>query len=169
MDDADVVRGLKSVGELPQKAIDALQRQGHAGLKPLVEALPADVFHVDEGVAFGQHLGVMDRDDVRMIQLGHRLRFTDEPGPPLRVVGDRRRDGLQGSFHAEHAMLDQIDATQTAGAELVQEHILAEQDRGVGGRGHLGPRAGRALLFPAGVAHAVADAGRVGAFASLGG
>ena len=87
MDDLHVMRDLERIAECPAGGRPR-QRHGHLGLELLVEALPSDEFHLDEGLPIGQDIGVMNSDDVGVGESCHRLGFPAEPLPPFRVAGD---------------------------------------------------------------------------------
>ncbi len=55
--------------------------------------------------------------DVRMIERGERLRFALEARETLGVIGERRRQNLQGHVAAELRVAGAIDLAHPAGSE----------------------------------------------------
>ena len=69
----------------------------------------------------------VDRDDVRMIEGGDRPRLALEALQALRVGRHLRREQLQRHAALERRVLGGIDLAHAAGAELLQDPIVAKR------------------------------------------
>ena len=94
MHDAALVCGLERVGDLSRDAQRFLDRDRPCD-DPLVECRPLDELHRERGRAVAA-LEAIDVRDVRMIERGQHFRFALKPRETISVVGERRRQSLEG-------------------------------------------------------------------------
>ena len=92
---------------------------------PAVERLAVDLFHRDEVEAV-RRADVVDRDDVRVVQRGSRLRLPDEATSAFRVRDRSRRKELDGDGAIEPRVNGAIDDAHPAFAELVDDPIVRD-------------------------------------------
>ena len=127
MDDAGGMGAVESVGDLHAEAEDLADRQRPAG-DAVGERLAFEQFHDQVAVA-----DVVERADVRMIELRDRLGLALEARPQLRVVRELRRQDLDGHAAVEASVVRAPDLAHAAGAErredLVRPEALASGKR----------------------------------------
>ena len=88
---------------------------------------------LDECHRVERHVAVrsdgMDRNDVRVIQAGDRLRLHLEPPGRLGVEGRGRRQDLEGNAAAQGDLLRLIDDAHPAPTDLAADDEVAVSDR----------------------------------------
>src|SRR5581483_11595338 len=84
--------------------------------------------------------GVVDRDDVRVVDRGHRLRLADEALAEVVVRRELREQRLQRSLAAEQDVLRVVDDAHTAFAEHADDAIAADLAPDTKRYGELTPR-----------------------------
>ena len=127
VDDLQAVRHVEHVAELLQEAGGPVEGHRHARRDQLVEALAADVLHLDEG-RLARHPRVVDEHGVGMGQPRHDPRLALEPGPRLGIEGDSRDDQLQRARDVELEVADQVDGPHPPLADLPLDAVPAEDD-----------------------------------------
>ena len=123
-----LVRHLEHVAELLEDAGRPVQGHRDAGLEHLVEALAADVLHLDVGDVPLVSWRRGPSTALGWEKPGHDPRLAPEPVARLGVVGDARRDQLQGPLDVELQVPDQPDLAHPPSAELALDQVLAEED-----------------------------------------
>ena len=103
-------------------------------LEQLLEVGPLDVAHRDVDEA-AEVAGVVDRDDVRVVDRGDRLRLADEPFAELLAAAEVGREGLQRRLALEQLVLGLVDEAHAAAAEQPGDPVP----------GNLRPRSERAV------------------------
>ena len=90
-----------------------------------IEAFAPHVLHHDE-IVIGRRLDLVNRDDVRMIERGCRLRLLDE-APAAALVGQAiGRQHLDGHFAAEPRVAGAIDFAHAPGTDWTEHLIRTE-------------------------------------------
>ena len=130
MDDAPLVRGFESLGDLARDRKRLIQRNRTTG-DALREVVTLDQFH-HEGSQAPAFFEPVDRGDVRMIERGEHFRFALKTRETIRVRRDRGRQNLDRDLtfqpgvgrpkyltHPAFADLsgDVVDADSVAGSE----------------------------------------------------
>ena len=70
--------------------------------------------------------GVVDRDDVRMVDRGDRLRLADEPLLEVVAAAELGREGLQGGLALEQHMFGLVDEAHAAASEQAGDPVPGE-------------------------------------------
>ena len=99
--------------------------QRAARCDPLRERSPIDVRHHDEDEAVDLLDGV-NRDDVRMREPGGSTRLAHEPFAEVRVVGELRRQELDGNLTIEPHLACEVHDSHSAPAELAVKRVSAD-------------------------------------------
>ncbi len=132
MDDALVVRGRETAGDLPSEVDRLGHRQaarGHAlAQRPALEELEDD-----EGRP--RHADVVHDQDVRVADGGRGPRLGLEAPQALRVVGERFGQDLERHEAPQPLVARAIDLAHAAGAEGRLHHVGAEPLTGSEGHG----------------------------------
>ena len=89
MDEAAGVRGVERVADLRDDAHRSPRIQRPAGAHERAQIRAVDVAHDDEQDALALP-GVVDGDDVLVLDRGRRLRLGDEARAEVRALGERR-------------------------------------------------------------------------------
>ncbi len=136
VDQALRVGRVERPGHLGQQGDDVpgLER---AGGQPRLEVGSLDVAHGDV-VRAVDLAGLVDRDDVGVVDRRCQLRLTQEAGPERLVIGEVRRQQLQGHPPPQAALIRQVDDAHPAAADDRLDPIGAElgAEAGVGAAGH---------------------------------
>ncbi len=103
----------------------ALEIERPVTLDELAEVGALDVPHRDVGDP-ARLPGVVDRDDVRVVDPGHELRLADEPLPEVAVLGQLGRERLQRGLAAEQRVRGLVDEPHAAAAEEALDAVRAE-------------------------------------------
>ena len=124
VDDAARVRGGERVRDRnrnPQRLVEAhpLARNER------IEALAADVLHHDEVVAVGR-LDLVDRDDVRVVEGGGRLRLLDKAATAVRVGHPVSGQHLDGHFTAQARVAGPIHLAHAPRADEGEDFVRAK-------------------------------------------
>ena len=106
MHDAALMRVAQGTGRFPQDALDLGHRQRPLLVEQVFERRAGDVLHY-EVVEPALTLHAIDRDDVRMVQLGGGLRFLLEPSHDLVVLRDVGRQHLDRDVALEGEVVSQ--------------------------------------------------------------
>jgi len=122
VDDAVGVGMLQSAAYLPCHRQRLIQRVGLA----LIERRPVQPLHDDEGALVGL-AGVVDADDVGMVQLGSRLGLAQQTGAALRAQA-RVGEDLDGHVAAEQRVVGLIDHAHAPPANLRVQAITLVQE-----------------------------------------
>ena len=69
---------------------------------------------------------VVDGEDVRVVELGHRLGLALEAGEPLRVLRHLLGQHLDGHIPLEPLVLSPVHHAHSAGADLLDDAVVAE-------------------------------------------
>ncbi len=126
MDDPFLVRELQAPRCL-QDAVDRLlDRKRSVLLHQRREVAPFDVFH-HQKVHAVSFVGIVGGDDIRMPQLGGRPHLAFEARHGSRVPHRLCRQHLQSHQSIHPAMLGLEDLAHAAGAELVEDRIVAQE------------------------------------------
>src|SRR5205823_13807018 len=102
------------VGDVERLCDVCEQRQRPLGLEPamlaqeLLEVAAGDVAHRDVELALVL-AGVVDRDDVRMVERSGELRLAQEALAKALVLGQLRCEQLQGDFAVERKVMGPVD------------------------------------------------------------
>ncbi len=124
MDDAEVVRRLERLGQLPGDA----ERVGNRE-RPLREALlereALDELH-DDRAPVADLLEPVDVRDERMIERREHLGFAFEPRQPIRIVHDRVGKDLDRDLTVEPGITRAVDLAHATRAERADDFVGAE-------------------------------------------
>ena len=115
VDDAVAVRAIERVGDLGAVA-DHLVGGQRPARQPAGQRLALQVLHDEEGDAF-LLADVVEHADVRMVHRPDRPRFAVEPLAQLRVVGEDRREDLDGDGAVEPGVAGLVDLPHPAGPD----------------------------------------------------
>ena len=121
MHDAGVVRVLEPVTDLAQVAPRG-QRVQRAALHEIAQRSAADQRHGQVGDALG-HLEVVDREDVRVVELGERLRLSLEPLDEALVLEQLRRQRFQRDLTSERLLHGSVHDRHAASAEAFDDLV----------------------------------------------
>ena len=127
MDHALGVRGLERAAHVHRDVDRAPRHDPPAAGEQLSERPALDELHDDEVDAVVGP-GVEDRHEVLVADPRGRLRLPAEPPDEVRVVGELRREDLDGHGPAEHRILAVVDLRHAAVAELVLDAIASAED-----------------------------------------
>ena len=134
MHDAAGMRRRQTLRNLLRQ-IDGLAdgKRARARLKALGQGLPFEQLrHQVVDAALGSH--VVHRQDVGMVQGRRRARFPREPLEAHRVVGDVRRQHLDGHVAPEPGVVRPVNLTHAARADRSNDTVRPE--RGAWGKDH---------------------------------
>jgi hypothetical protein len=112
-------RGLSHDRDCPRGSEWAVAAEEFAQIRPLDPA-HRDVKHA---VCF---VGVVDRDDVRVIERGGQLRFAQEALAEALIVGKLRREQLERDLPVQAQMLCEIDAGHATPAEQPLDPVAGD-------------------------------------------
>ena len=115
---------VQRVGDLDGVAQHLVGRQ-RPRRQPRGERLAFEILHHQE-VGVTLLADVMERADVRMVQAGDRLRLTLEALSEIRIVGDMRREHLDGDGALEPRVGGLVDLAHAAGADEGRDVVAAE-------------------------------------------
>ena len=137
VDDAALVGEEHGAGQrLDQLGRDARGQRSVA--HPLFEAAPLDELEGEVGPAVVL-AGLVDLDDVGVLELGDRFRFGLEPGQPGRPGVRPGQDHLEGDEPAEALVAGLVDDPHAAPAEFRQD-VVARYGRPLGQEGRIDER-----------------------------
>ena len=122
--EAAVMGGGETLGRLREHVEDLAQAALRRG-QPLAQAPAVDELHGDEDVV-ADLADVVDRDHVRVRQLGHRLRLAHEPLLRLGAVIDRAQ-ALDGDEATELRIVGLVDHAHATLAEQVDDQEAADE------------------------------------------
>ena len=134
MDDALRMCGCQPLGE-GRRNLDGLDPGKPRLCEPLPQRLPLEQLSDGVGDAL---IGtkVVDGEDVRMRQGGHRLRFALEPFERVAVVRQMLGEHLDGDVAVESRVVSPVDFAHSTGADecddLVGPEHRAESERHIG-------------------------------------
>ena len=125
VDHAVRVGGRQSLRHLPTDTQHLRDRHGFLPMEPLIERLPLEKLHCQEGDAM-IFAGIVDADDVIVLELRHHPSFAEKPlgGRPARAHARQHRLDRYGSF--EHRILGPVDDAHAAVAQDLEDAIFAE-------------------------------------------
>jgi hypothetical protein len=92
--------------------------------------------------------GIVDRDDVRMLQRHHELRLAREPLAEALVPRQRRRDELERDRPLQAQVVGAIDDTHSAAADQLLDPVSEEIGSDVDRCGDVHARALATLRLP---------------------
>ena len=115
MDDAVAMRAVERVGDLGAVADHLVGRQ-RAARQPAGQRLAFQVLHDEKGDAV-LLADVVEHADVRVVQRPDRPRFAVEPLAQLRVVGEDRREDLDGDRAVEPGVAGPVHLSHPAGPD----------------------------------------------------
>ena len=128
MDDAELVRCLERLGELPRD-VERIGNGDRSLRDPLLERGPFDELHDDRADVAAMFESVDVRDQ-GMIQGGEHARFALEPRQPVRIVNDRIGKDLDRDLALEARITGAIDLAHATRAECADDFIGAETSTG---------------------------------------
>jgi hypothetical protein len=118
------VRGIERVGNFDREVEDAGGLHGPAPDQGS-EVLAFETLHGNEG--FAMFLAdVINRADIRVIQRGCRLGFAAEPAEGLSIIGEVRREKLQGDEAVQARVLRFVHDTHASTAELLDDAVMRD-------------------------------------------
>ena len=125
MHDADTMRGVEPVGQRDPQ-LDDERHFERSSSEPLLQGLPLQKLHDQEGVPVAGLSNVVQRANVWMRERSDSLGFSLEPVTELRVIGDQRRENLDrdGAIEADVARL--VDLAHAAGTERSEDFVRTE-------------------------------------------
>ena len=127
------------LADLHEHVQDARGRNRAAAAEDLLECRPLHVLHRDV-VAARLLAGVVDRDDVRVVEFRGGLGLAHEVRDRLGVLGQRLGQDFEGDQSVEHGVLDLVDDAHPAPTELpddlVATVVRALGRRPIGAPGH---------------------------------
>ncbi len=127
MDDALVVRELQRLADLGDD-LQRLARRKPAGPLELPQVQPIHEFHEEIGEPV--HLTeLVDRDNVRMVQLGQRAGLSPEAFGKAGPARGLRRQNLQGDHPVKRALAGLIDRSHAPFADKPEKFKLRKQPR----------------------------------------
>ena len=115
------IQGARHLREDP----DRVRRVQTAALQTLLEVTPVDVAHGDEENVLGRP-GLVDRDDVRMVDRGGQLRLAQEAIAERLVLGEARSEQLEGDLPLEPQILGQVHDAHAAEAQQRLDPVAGE-------------------------------------------
>lgn len=125
-DNALLVGGREAVGDL-QGVIDRLSRGERSGAQPRAQRLALEQLH--DGVhRRAMPPEVMDGENVGMREGGHDLGLTLEASEGGGILGEMRREHLNGDVAAELRVTGAVDLAHPAGAERADDLVRTERD-----------------------------------------
>ena len=104
---------------------DRVRRVQAAALQALLQVTPLDVAHGDEEEALGRP-GLVDRDDVRMVDRCGQLRLAQEAVAERLVLGEAGSEQLERNPPLEPQILGQVDDAHPAEAQQRLDPIAGE-------------------------------------------
>ena len=104
---------------------DRVRRVQTAALQTLLEVTPLDVAHGDEEDVLGRP-GLVDRDDVRMVDRRSQLRLAQEAVAERLVLGEARSEQLERDLPLEPQILGQVDDAHAAQAQQRLDPVAGE-------------------------------------------
>ncbi len=128
MNDAGAVCCIECTRQLDRTAECEVERE-RALLEPLGERLAIEVLHdqICRAVLFAD---VVQRADVRVVELGNRARFTIEALAETRVGGERVRQDLDRDGAVETGIAGLVDLAHTAGTDRALNLVGTEARAG---------------------------------------
>ena len=132
VDDAAGMRGVEGVGDLDPELEHAVERQRPARDLVLQRAA-VEQFHDDELLALVL-ADVVDRADVRVVERRGDARLAAEPFERLGVGGEIGGQELQRDLAAETNVLGAVDHAHAAGAEPLEDLVMADDGTNHGRR-----------------------------------
>src|SRR5205814_3252218 len=131
MDDARSMNRIESVERLDRQA-NGVRRRDHAALaNDLRQILAVDELPDHVMRSIGKRREVVQRRDIRMLNFRRELRFAKEALVRVGILRDLRADDLDHADGLEEHVLDFVDLAHAAGAEALDDPVLAV-DRLVG-------------------------------------
>ena len=104
---------------------DRVARVEAAALQARLQVAPLDVAHRDEEEVVGRP-GLVDRDDVRMVDRRGELRLAQEPVTERLVLGEAGGEQLERDPPLEPQVLGQVDDAHPAEAEQRLDPVAGE-------------------------------------------
>src|SRR5215467_10491967 len=92
-------------------------------LDPVLEGLPLEILHGDEGLAF-LLADLVDGADMGMVQSGGGARFALKPFQSLAVLRTMFGEELQGNGAAELGVFGLINHTHAAATQLLEDAVM---------------------------------------------
>ncbi len=137
MNEAPLVGRVQRAGHLSPDAKDSRGGQPVVLSRQRLQVRPVDVAHRDVENSLGV-ARVVDRDDVRVQQRGGRSRLADEPFAEALVLGQLRREQLEGDHVPEPQVLGAIHHAHAATTADALDPVSGENrsDPRFGRHGH---------------------------------
>ncbi len=134
MNDAFGVRRIQGIGNLDAQVQQLIRSYG-AVLDSVLQGLPFQVLHDDEGLAF-VIADVVDGADVGMIECRGRSGLPLETIQCLFVLGKLFRQKFQGHIAAQAGVLSLVDHTHPTATQFLCDFVVGDglADHGVGTR-----------------------------------
>ena len=120
-----LVGGVERRGHLADDRPDPVRGQRALPLQQRADVAALHVAHGDKEGAVGL-AGLVDRDDVRVVNRGRRPRLADEPLPEPGVLGQRRGEQLQRDPPSQPLVGGPVDHGHPAQADLLLQQIPRE-------------------------------------------
>jgi hypothetical protein len=133
VDDALRVGGLECRRDLARDLQRDIDRERSAG-EAIGKCRSLDELHHD-GLDTGGDFEAVNRGDVRMVQCGKQSSLSSEACDAIRIVGESRRQHLDGNLAMQSGIERAIDFPHAAGIERAQDAIRSQLGPG-GHRGH---------------------------------
>ena len=130
MDDSFAMSSLEGIGDLPRDLNRRVRCHGTAAETP-GQCRPVDELH-HESVHTGRDLEAVNRRDVGMVQGGEQASFPLQARDALRIIGQRRRQHLDGNLPAQSHVEGSIHFAHPAGIQRRQNAVRSELEP----RGH---------------------------------
>ena len=131
MDDAVIVRILERVTNLRHDR-QCFPRSHPLRIQHLAQVQPVDVLH-HKKVQPVRLPEVVDRDDVRMIESGHRLGFTGESFGEVPILADLRRQDFECHESIEPSLPRFVNGPHPTATEKFQQLQIGKAGRESGG------------------------------------
>jgi hypothetical protein len=125
MDQSLRVRGVERGGHLAEHVQSELRTQLLLLLEPGLEVDPVHVAHGDEEDALG-FAGLVDRNDVRVVDRGREMRLPFEPLTEAGVVCELGRQDLERDLPLEPFLHGSVDDAHTAAADKPFDPVSGE-------------------------------------------
>ncbi len=124
VDEAARVGGVEGTRNLGEDR-DRLRRLERAVPQPLLEVASLDVAHRDEE-QLAELAGLVDRDDVRVVDRGRELRLAQEAVAERFVLGEVGGEELERDVALQALVLGQVDDAHAAAAEQGLDAVPGE-------------------------------------------
>jgi hypothetical protein len=118
---------VQRLAQLPKQPADAGGRDSSIALQQLVEGNAADIFHDDTGPERIVERGIVQGDDVGVLETCHQQRFALEAIAKTRILGDVLVHHLDDDLPPEVHLPGEVDLAHAAFAKQADRFIAAEK------------------------------------------